>query len=272
MLQRTLLFAMLLALPGCSIDLGTILPSSSPEPVRPCAEADAWRISGFLATDVVTGGGAPPAVGMVVGESREVLATPERSSAFTGCEAVTASVRWISTSPAVAAFGPGTSRVWLTAASAGDTDVRAEVTLTNGRVHVARISASVVGGVDRIHVSLPESPTAGRTVILSGSVPLAASPSGGTDARLPFEVRSAGTLDMVVDWQTPGNRVFALVCPGAVVPPPLGCAPVIDGTRASGKKPLTGRATVTSGAYWLLISNGGPGEEVIRYEAGLVPN
>jgi hypothetical protein len=257
-----------LASSGCDFDLH--LPRIPLEPVRSCTEADQWHISGFIGTDVTSGGEAS-AIRMIVGQSRELHVVPDGYS-FAGCKDAIASVRWISANAAAANLGPGVEVAWLTALSPGETRVQAEVTLTTGTVHVASLSvfhAESRQTVSTIRVFPAGLPLPGRTVVFSGTVRLEAGNAGSrSEAKLPFDVPHAGTLDMVVDWQTPTNRVIAHVCPG-LVPEDLGCAPVIDGTHSWGEKPSTGAASVAPGVYSFWIANSGTEAETVRYEAGL---
>jgi hypothetical protein len=262
---------MALWLPSCS-GWGTF-PTSQP---RPCGEATSWEIGAFTGADVVAGDGIlPPAVAMDVGESRRVRVEPPFNwSGYTGCNELVSSVTWRSTSPAIADFESSADRFWLTAYRPGDTEISAEVTLSDGRRFHAELGsfAEFQGQpVRRVRVFEP-AVSAGRQVVSSGTTTLAPNPAGtGPDARLPFQVPSAGTLDMVVDWRSVANRVTAHVCPGPVAVE-VGCVPVIDGNQSSKDKPQVGSARVTPGPYWLWITNAGPDSEVIRYETGLVPD
>jgi hypothetical protein len=93
---------------------------------------------------------------------------------------------------------------------------------------------------------------------------------GALDARIPFEVAFAGSLDIVIDWSQVTNRVTTIVCRGAMTAG-LGCSSVlIDGNRNAGKKPTIAAAPAQPGLHTLWITNGGPGREQVRYEVGLL--
>ena len=224
--SRSTLFFLALVLPGCgSFDLG--LPTVPTVPVQPCTEADKWDIAGFDGYDVGAGG----VVLFSVGESRQLVTSP--GAEFVDCDAAVASVRWTSSNSRVASFEPGTRVAWLTARSTGETEIRADVTLTTGATRAAFLSIFLPSSGQSAHtirvVPAPV-PPAGRKIIFSRTVTLEPSPgtAGPYAIRQAFDVPAAGTLDMVVDWQSTNNQITAHVCPG-VVSGTAGCVPVIDG-------------------------------------------
>jgi len=76
---------------------------------------------------------------------------------------------------------------------------------------------------------------------------------------------------MFVDWESASNEVIAHMCPGETGLP-LGCVPIVDGTRHTGEKPVSGAAPTTPGPHTLWITNGGPEADRVRYQAGLIPD
>jgi hypothetical protein len=125
---------------------------------------------------------------------------------------------------------------------------------------------SGAAGVDG--VPPPES----RQVLLEGVVDLEPEPRccvATARAYLVFDVPAAGVLDMFVDWGSASNQVIAHMCQGETGFP-LGCVPIIDGTRHMGMKPVSASTHTTAGPHTLWITNGGQGVETVRYEVGFI--
>lgn len=246
-------------------------PGSTPPPLD-CRLEEDWVVGGFLSDEFDRPVCVPPAALLPVGHSRELFVAPFRLGAA-GCDEAVSATRWVSTDPSVAAFTPGSRRRfdWLTGLATGETNVWAEVTLDNGRAITARLlNFSSSARVDTVRVIPPPGLPAGRSVIFRGSVDLLPQAAGSaSQARLPFQVPVAGTLDMLVDWRSPTNRITPHLCAGEV-PQGSGCIPLIDGTRFSGRKPVAASAAVSAGLHTLWVSSGGSGEERVAYEFGLV--
>jgi len=233
--------------------------------------AEDWGIGGFLSGEFDQTGVSPAAL-LPAGHARELFVAPTRLDVI-GCDEAVTAIRWITTDTSVATFSPGSRRrrSWLTGRATGQTSVRVEVTLDSGRQFTARLHVfSPPASVDTVRVIPPPELPAGRTAIFAGSVELRPQAAGSaSQARIPFQVPAPGTLDLLVDWQSPTNNVIPHLCAGEV-PAGLGCVPIIDGNRFSGRKPMVASAAVSAGLHTLWISNDGAGEERVEYTVGLM--
>ena len=125
-----------------------------------------------------------------------------------------------------------------------------------------------------VRVTAGSPPPEGRQVLLDGAVELEPEPKCCVEtarAYLVFEVPAAGVLDMLVDWDSLSNKVIAHMCQGETGFP-LGCVPIIDGTRYLGVKPVSASTHTTPGPHTLWITNAGPGAESVRYQVDLIPD
>lgn len=232
----------------------------------PCTSSSSFWIGGFGFSDLVD-----QKVVLTSGTSRGIYILQ------LDCPEIITAVRWNSSRPEVAGgFLPGATKLdsWLMASQPGEATISAEISFTDGKTALAPLK---VGGttVTGLRVVAAPAPPATRRVVLSGVVDLTASPvpsDPAARAYLGFEVPAPGTLDIVVDWSAPSNKIIAHVCRQAPPAFPLGCSPIIDGNRFPGHKPMIASVRTIAGTHTLWISNVGPGAEKIRYEAGLVPD
>lgn len=233
-------------------------------PPPPCTSgSNFWIFTGFDFSDLVD-----QKVSITAGTSRVISIQPS------DCPELVTAVRWSSSRPEVAGgFLPGGTKLdsWLVAAQPGETTITAELSFTDGKTAFAPLKVGASVATLRV---VPASTPAGRRVLLTGSVDLAADSRGADPAGrayLGFEVPAAGTLDIVVDWSSYSNRVIPHVCRQPPPAFPLGCSPIIDGTRFKDRKPVIASVRTTAGTHTLWISNDGPAVEKIRYEVGFVP-
>jgi hypothetical protein len=269
--SRTALLIAAAMLPGCGA--GSV--SLPDEPIRlpdplPCSARTPWQISGFAESDFVAG-----ALVLPLGRGRQLFVYEGPSLGGGGCtDEQIASIRWVSTRPDVAGgFEPGAGKrwAWLTGRALGETMVSAEVVLAGGATVTAPLTWRGAPSPVRVVAAAP--PPGGRSVLLEGEVGLEPEKQGAyreARAYLVFQSTAAGTLDIVVDWRSPSNRVIVHLCPGEVAFP-QGCVPLIDGTRYRDHKPVVASAKANPGPHTLWISNSGPGRETVSYEVGLVP-
>ena len=241
---------------------------------EPCLNATDWVVDG-IGDRVDAPPGKAPAFVLATGLRQELHVSPQVAR-YDGCDEAIRSVRWITSHPETADFEAGKrpSYQWLVARQPGDTQVSAEVTLSNGGVFPAPLRSFLHGPIPIVRVVPSPGAAANRTVLLRGTVdlegefgnPLILKPS----ARLyqAFDVPTAGTIDMVVSWRAAANSVLSSVCQGETAFP-LGCVSVIDGNRSAGTIPQVGSARTTPGRHTLWITNRGPGAEQVEYEIGL---
>ena len=182
---------------------------------EPCLNATNWEVSGF-GESVDAPPGKPPAFVLVTGQRQELYASPQAIAVYDDCDEAIRSVRWITSRPETAAFEAGSrpSLQWLVGRMPGETQVSAEVTLTNGGVFPAPLLSGLRGPIPTVRVVPSPGAPPNRTVLLRGTVgldaefgnPLIPKPS----ARLyqGFDVPTAGRIDMVVSWRAAANSVM----------------------------------------------------------------
>lgn len=268
--SRTAVLIAAATLPGCDPGLpGLGGPITLPDPL-PCSVETDWQIRGFSDSDLGDG-----ALLLPLGHSRQLFVYEGPSLGNGGCgDEEIVSIRWISTRPDVAGGfepGPGRRWAWLTGLNPGETRISAEVVLADGGTVTAPLTR--LGTPYPVRVVSPPAPPEGRSVLLEGDValePEEQTQSPDARAYLVFEVPVGGTLDMIVDWESSASDVIAHMCQGEVAFP-LGCSPLIDGTRYHDEKPVAASAETTPGTHTLWITNSGPGPERVTYQVGLTP-
>jgi hypothetical protein len=177
-------------------------------------------------------------------------------------------VSWRIDDPSVASILPAGESTWVTGSSLGTTSLGARIGFSNGTSLDAQGRGIRVVGTTA---------TVGE-LVTQGTLTIAPYvPPGTTDnwrGWVPFTTRTAGRIEVRVDWGSPLNRIdfsgYERHC-GSIG----SCGTIRMTVRATNVKPLTAtfdNPVTPAGDYTVRIDNLGPGEETVRYEVRLTPS
>jgi hypothetical protein len=230
-----------------------------PPPPQDCASLSAadWAVDGFLTT--------PESQVPLDGSSRSILSPTVEST----CEGVVVSVTWHADDPTVVSLSPTGRSVWVTGLTLGLTSLGATIAFVDG------VSREARGRPVRV---VPNAPPQGQIVVEGDLTIEPYVPPGNAGPSwsgwVPFTTTSTGRIDVVVDWESPVDRIDFSGYEGHCAAVGA-CGPIRLTLREHDVKPL--HATFDNprtppGDFTIRIDNLGPSEETVHYEVRLTPS